>query len=265
MKRGRFAVACQNSPWPLVGLLAVAVLGVGCAKAHMYHTRSAPADVAPDDGVTVVLEHFSGEFSASKEDNFAGCIASAIRKVEPTVRIVPSDEFRRAAFPDLPPEEVGHQAWERLAADPAFRQRIAPLGVQYLITLSGTTTRAGLKFKAKCGHMACGMAFVEKYGEKRSFLDATVIALRQGSKVGRVDAFAYSQTGSGLVILPLPLYLPSAPTESRVCRELGKGVAAVLAGEKPPAETKAGQLEDRIREGWTRAKTEDQGDRKSVV
>ncbi len=59
------------------------------------------------------------------------------------------------------------------------------------------------------------------------------------------------------MILPLPLYVPSR-TETRVCRELGKGVAALLAVEKPPGEIQAEQFKEEIREEWTRTKGEDQ-------
>jgi hypothetical protein len=212
----------------------LAVLGVGCTKADMYAYRSHPTDLAPDEGVTVVLEQFSGEFSGSKEDKFIGCITSAIRKVHPTVRIVPSDEFRQAAFPDLPPEEVGHRSWEQLADDPALRQRIAPLGLHYLIALSGGTTQNMKSFIAVSGMYGAPMYGVD-VGDKKSSLHATIIDLKQGSRVGHVAAFAQSQSRSGWLFLP-PFYMPSAPTETRVCRELGKGVAKFLAGEKLPEE-----------------------------
>jgi len=257
MKRDISLKAYQNRRELLLGLLAVTVLGVGCTKAHMYHTRLAPTDLAPDDGVTVLLDQFSGEFSGSKENKFIGCITKAIRKVHPTVRIVPPNKFRQAAFPDLSPEEVGHRSWEQLANDPAVRQRVAPLGVHYLITLSGGTTQ-NMKFILDSAGTVGALMYGADFGGRQSSLNATVIDLKQGSEVGRVNASAYNKTRSGWLILPLPFYVPSAATETRVCEELGEGVAAVFAGEKPSAEMKAEQLEDRIREGWTRTKTEDQ-------
>ncbi len=251
-------MAHQNSRWLLFWLASLAVAGVGCTKAHMSHNLSAPIDLAPKDAVTVVLDQFSGEFSTWKEDKFVGCITKAIRKAHPTVRIVPPDEFRQAAFPDLPPEEVqaGDRSWKQLAGDPAVRQRVAPLDVHYLITLSGETIQ-NLKFGLHGDFNAAALGFIGEPGDRTSSLEATVIDLKQGSEAGRLHAWAYNIARTGWIILPFPFYVPSR-TETRVCRELGEGVAAMLAVEKPPGEVKAEPLEEEIREEWKRTKDEDQ-------
>ena len=229
------AYTVQNSRRLLFGALAMTFLGVGCTKAAMYDTRFTPTDLAPEDAVTVVLSQFSGEFSAAKEAKFVRCITKAIHKAHPTVRIVPPDEFRQVAFPDLTPEEIQSGDWEQLGEDPAFQQRIAPLGVHYLITLSGGTTQ-DLKFKA-VGFPGVGgaLGYEGKPGDRHSRLEATVIDLKQGSYVGRLEVDAYNTTYIGWGFIPMPFYI-SAPTETRACSELAKGVAKFLAGEKLPGE-----------------------------
>ena len=248
-------MAYQNSQRLLFGLLAVTVLGVGCTKAAMYDTRFTPTDLAPEDAVTVVLSQFSGEFSAAKEAKFVRCITKAIHKAHPTVRIVPADEFRQAAFPDLTPEEIprGDWTWEQLGEDPAFQQRIAPLGLHYLIAVSGGTTQ-DLKLRLE-GSIAGGA--LTYMGDRHSRLEATVIDLKQGSTAGRLEVDAYSKGRVGWTILPFPAYV-SAPTETRACSELGEAVTTFLAGEKPPEEMKAEQFEEKIREEWKKTKGEDQ-------
>ncbi len=241
-----------------VAFLAFAVLGVGCTKAHMSHNLLAPIDLASKDAVTVVLDQFSGEFSASKEAKFFDCVTEAIHKVHPTVRIITPDDFRHVAFPDVALDEIlsADRSWEQMARDPAFRQQIAPLDVHYLITLSGETTEDAKLFTARSGAYSA-LIYGQDLGDRRSSLTATVINLKQGSVAGSFHAHAYNIMRTGWMILPLPLYVPSR-TETRVCRELGKGVAALLAVEKPPGEIQAEQFKEKIREEWTRTKGEDQ-------
>ncbi len=52
--------------------------------------------------------------------------------------------------------------------------------------------------------------------------------------------------------------MPPPATEARACEELGKGVAAALAVEKPPGEMKTEKLEEEIREEWKEAEGEEQ-------
>jgi len=109
---------------------------------EVYVNRLAATAIESGDAVTAVLEEFSGEFSSSKEDKVFSCITEAIREEHPTVRIVPSDDFRHTAFPDLTPEEVSSELLDiaSLVEQPEFQERIAPLGIRYLILAWGGTT-----------------------------------------------------------------------------------------------------------------------------
>ncbi len=94
----------------VVGLLTLTVLGVGCSTGnyHSWHVedRKAPTGIAPPKPVTVVLDHSAEEFSLEEEEEITSCISEAMRSAHPTLQVIPPDEFRRTAFPDLAPEEV---------------------------------------------------------------------------------------------------------------------------------------------------------------
>jgi len=211
----------------------LAVLGVGCTKADMTHTRFTPTDLAPKDAITVIFfDHPWGEeYSAILEERVAGCIRDGLENTHPTVRIVPPEKFRQAAFPGLPPEEIppGHWPWDQLVDDPAFRERIAPLGLHYLIAVSGGTRTDWIYSGGFLGPFFT----LDNRLKRHSRLQATVLDLKQGSKAGGFWVDAYDKVGTLI-----------APTETRACRELGEGVAKFLAGEKPPEETEAEQLEE---------------------
>ncbi len=109
---------------------------------EVYVNRLAPTEIESHDLVTVVLDESSGTFSLAKEEKLVGCIIEAVHAEHPTVRIVPSDDFRHTAFPDLTPEEVSSELLDiaSLVEQPEFQERIAPLGIRYLILAWGGTT-----------------------------------------------------------------------------------------------------------------------------
>ncbi len=104
--------------------------------------RLAPTEIESHDLVTAVLDESPGTFSLLEGEKVVGCITEAIHEKHPTVRIVPPDEFRRTAFPDLTPEEVSSELLDiaLLVEQPEFQERIAPLGIRYLILAWGVWT-----------------------------------------------------------------------------------------------------------------------------
>ncbi len=104
--------------------------------------RLAPTEIESHDLVTAVLDESSGRFSLPEGEKVVGCITEAIHEKHPTVQVVPPDEFRRTAFPDLTPEEVSSELLDiaSLVEQPEFQERIAPLGIRYLILAWGVTT-----------------------------------------------------------------------------------------------------------------------------
>jgi hypothetical protein len=253
---GRKVLRHQSLGKLTVAFLAFAVLGVGCTKAAMYDTRFTPTDLALKDAITVIqVQSGEQEYSDKLEKKVVGYIKDALEDSHPTVRVVPPEEFRQVAFPDLTPEEIprGDWTWEQLLEDPAFRERIAPLGLHYLIAVSGGTTQV-LKLRLEGSIAGGALAYI---GDRHSRLGATVIDLIQGSNAGHLEVDAKNTTTVGWMILPFPFY-SSAPTETRACSELGEAVTTFLAGEKPPEEMKAEQFEEKIPEEWKKTKGEDQ-------
>ncbi len=129
----------SKSGWLAVGLLAVAVMGIGCSTARIRFNRDASTGLAPDTAITVLLDPWERS-AIFFEKRVSGCIQDALEDTHPAVRVIGPGEFRLAAFPELTPEEIppGDWSWRELTGDPTFRQRIAPLGVRYLIVVSVT-------------------------------------------------------------------------------------------------------------------------------
>lgn len=234
--------------WPLsrgesrslaVGLLGMAWLWVGCTKAELSQIRKSPTGIAPDEAVAVVLDRFSNEFSLDKEDEFAGCIGEAIHQDHPNLLIVPPAEFRRVAFPDLAPQATpsSPEYLALLVDHPQFRERIASLGIRYLISVYGRTVQSTKTSEFRCGG---GYGGVGCFGvwtwDRESRLAASVLDLKETRAAGEVQV---STSGRPWLVyvgsvppFGIPLGLP-AFTETRACRELGEAVAKFLAGGNP--------------------------------
>ena len=235
----------ENSGWLIVILLTLSVLGVGCTKSYMNHTRLAPTDLAPEDAITVIqVQSGEQEDSDEVEGKVLRCIKNTLWDTYRTVRVIPPDEFRRVAFPDMTPAQILSSdtsgEWDQLTKDPTLAGRIAPLGIRYLITVSGQTTTQNWKFDAASS--GYGGAWWMTW-DRHSALHATIIDLKQGREAGTVDA---SVLGHGTwVYPPVPLIFPVA-TEGPACIRLAEEVIKFLTGEKPPDEMKKQEQQEQF-------------------
>lgn len=232
-----------------IGLLATGLLWVGCTTVQVREVREIRAGIEPHEGVTIVplilawvpprpldkakaWEPFEERAGA---DEIADCIGKVIRRAYPTLRIVPRDEFRRAAFPDLDPEAAPKSPdYLTLLLDhPVFRERIAPLGVRYLIFVGGRTEQqhnwGGIECGAGYGGAACLGVVV---WDRTSRLAASILDLKQTRSAGEMHAAASGHPWLAILGI-LPLGLP-AFTESRACEDLGGNIARFLAGGNSP-------------------------------
>ncbi|MFQ5992599.1 MAG: hypothetical protein ACE5NA_09210 [Nitrospiraceae bacterium] len=191
----------------VVGLLALTVMGIGCSRSYVSQSRSRPTGLAPDHAIAVVLNEDYPEY----EEQLVLCVRRALQDHHPTVQVIPPDEFRHVASSDLIPDEISSgRSWRKLAADPAFREHIAPLGLPYLISVSRYTETRSLP---------CPMC---QRVDRVTNLRAEVLDFKSGTVAGSVKILTV-----GRAYVPFTLAL----TETQACKELGKAVAKFIAGE----------------------------------
>jgi hypothetical protein len=218
----------------LLGLLTAAFLWGGCTTALVREVRETPTGIEPGAAIAFV---FSREFSLAgqpvQEKEIIGCISGAVRKAHPTLRIVPPEEFRRAVFFDLAPEAAPNnpEYFALLLDHPTFRERVAPLGIRYLISVVGGTEQT-----AEVGVIPLPPAALigGAVWDRKSRLTASILDLKQARTSGEVRA---SASGSSwfVFVLPLPIMIGApAFTESKACGDLGEAVAKFLADEGAP-------------------------------
>ena len=234
MKRDMSLLGYQNRRHLLFWLVSLAVVGVGCTKTHKYANRYFPTNPGPDDAITIVLDQLPAEEDATSteelEANMVGCIRDELEDTHPTLRMVAPDELRRVAFSDLTPEEIRLSDWSW--DDPLFQERIAPLGLRYLIRVTVSEWKDKPKF----------IPFL--WAQKRhATMRADIVDLMHTRMAGSIDAAANNSTAAGIVVaggggmaVAFPwVQFPSTPRK-HACSKLGEGIAEILTREELPQE-----------------------------
>jgi len=90
--------------------------------------------VAPDDGVAVVASDKSTDFIVDAEV----CVSKVLKEAFPSLRVISSDDFNRAAFPARASGTTvrGPSDFILLLKDNGFRERVKPLSIHYLILIT---------------------------------------------------------------------------------------------------------------------------------
>jgi len=115
-----------------------------------------------------------------------------------------------------------------------FRERIASLGIRYLIHMRGETVQTGKAEAGAIGGPGAAVLVIGGSWDRNTRLSASILDLKQSSEAGSVTASATGRPWF-FAVLPSPLILGMpAFTESKACGEMGKALARFLAGEKPP-------------------------------
>jgi hypothetical protein len=216
-----------KSRWLSIGLL----LAAGCTTAHVQAARQIPTLIEPHDSVAIVVSHDATDLASEA----VGCISKALKEAFPALRTVSPEEFHKAAFPDIPLEMAPRASIyvPLLLNDPTFRVRIAPLDLQYLISVQGKTDQKGETFAGGAGGGGGAVTWFGWSGDRNSKVTASVLDLKQRSPSGEIKATASGKPWFvcvGLLVFCAPLGAP-AFTEAKACSEIGLAVAKFLAGE----------------------------------
>jgi len=217
--------------------LATVLLAVGCTTSQVLGVRDVPpVGIGPEEAIAVLLRQFPGKFSAefiATEKEIVSCMSDSIHKALPTLQIIPPDDVRRAAFPDLAPEEIplSPESLTVLLEGSDFRERMAQMHVRYLIIVEGHTKQRAEPFIA-------GTPYAGAFGvavPRRAHLSASLVDLKEDwrreatvTTTGRAWFGIVGGGGEGGAMV-LPIVVPAFP-ESRACGDLGEALAQWLAG-----------------------------------
>lgn len=205
----------------------------GCSTTGSPVASQGPGDPGANgsagESVTVLLNYFGLEGRAI-EGELVGCIRDGIRRAHPALRVVPPDEFRRLAFPDMAPDAAPRspQYLGILLDNATFRERIAPLNLHYLVAIGGEThvKETGGAVAGAAPGPGGAFLFGAWVWKRDTRLVASILDLKQGGSAAEMNTTARG-TAWLVLIQGLPLGAP-AFTEAKACAALGNKVARYL-------------------------------------
>jgi len=235
----------------LLALLIISLGGGGCTTAWVQERRLAPTGLAPQDAIAIILTApVKDEHLSELESPVTGCVQSALAQVQADIRIVPGQEFRKLAFPDLTANQIpsGYFAWQRLLREPAFFQKIAPLDLRYVLAVDTEQGRrlTEVKWNAVTSMLSGPGPSLSASWDNEVLLETIVVDAKHRRVAGAVHAYAKGNSGAGLslVTFPMPLLLPHGMPSfpfGAACRGLGDKLATFLA-DKNEQQAQAAQM-----------------------
>ena len=221
----------------LAAFLFSAALLSACTTGVVTQSREASTGLGAGEAIAFIFERqFSMEAQRVDETEIIGCISEAVGKAHPTLRIVLPDDFRRTVFPGIAPEAAPYKPeyFELLLDHPTFNERVAALGIRYLISVGGATEQTGGPGAGAVGGPGTAVLIIAGSWDRKTSLTASVLDLQQKRIAGKLEA---SATGHPwvLIVFPSPLMIGApAFTESKACEELGQAVAKFVTSEETP-------------------------------
>jgi hypothetical protein len=229
------------------GLLAMTWLWAGCTTAQVQATRQIHTRIETHEPVAIVVSPETTEVTSDA----VGCISKVLRERFPNLRIVLPDEFHKLAFPDVALELAPRALiyLPLLLNDPAFRARITPLDLRYLISVQGKTDQKAKPFFGGAGGYGGAVTWFGAEWDRKSNVTASILDLKQDTGAGEIRASAEGKPWFvciGLLIMCAPFGAP-AFTEAKACDEIGTAVAKFLAGEGANEPSK--EVKESVQEG----------------
>jgi hypothetical protein len=222
----------------LAGVILVVVLG-RCLTSRSHIWQEGDTGIDPGEAITILIYRDFKAYeplNVMSENEVANCLSAPMKDVLPDLRIIPPDEFRQIAFPHLESEVAPvHPEYLTLLLDhPGFRDRMAKIGLRFIIVIGMRTENVDPEGLIACGasYGGAGCLGVVVW-DRASGLAASILDLKQAQQNVEMQASTTGKSGFAIVGF-LPLLFPSR-TEAPACADLGEGIARFLTGNHAPA------------------------------
>jgi hypothetical protein len=203
-----------------LGLLATAILWVGCSTAHVNVNPTRPAQIEFDEAVAILPRDASSSTTGAVK-----CISDAIRDNFPNMRFISKEELQEASGPEMSYLWTDH---------PEYGKRMAPLGLRYVITVvEQTVQQVNEPIVGAVGGPQAAVTVLGMTWDRQSFARAEVFDVKEGRRAGQLQG---SASGSpwvacvGALIFCAPVGVPSF-TEDRVCSQLSEAAVEFFSNE----------------------------------
>ncbi|MBL8270324.1 hypothetical protein [Steroidobacter sp.] len=234
-----------------IATLTPALLMSGCMTAKIEEMREAPTQISSHEAIVLLAKpHLEG---TGTEDKFLDCLERELvgetvsasvaerqragKAFEPRsnlakgpFQIYADHYFVDALYPWLEPSTApaNAQGFTTFLARPGVSERVAEMGVRYIVWVDGVTqkTDGGGSIACAAGPGGAGCLGLG-WWEKSSDYEATVWDLRQGISAGSLTTDVKGTSVMIGAIAPIPLI---APVQSTACDRLAGQLKQFLLG-----------------------------------
>ena len=204
----------------MVVVIAVAITmifasGTATAEQEIGNTRA-----SVDAGIALLGTPYEG----SQEPGRLDCLAKAIRREQPELIVIPSQQFRDFLFPYFEPSTVPKRVDDLalLLERPVVRSRVHDLGVRYLIFVTGATSTGEAHGALGCGvGYGGGGCFGFSRWEKVSSMAAIIWDLHTTKELEKAAVSATGHSSVVGIIFPIPII---ALTKREACNLMAKKI-----------------------------------------
>lgn len=209
----------------LVLLLATSA----CTTARIDVARHTERNVAGSEGIVILARQHDGGHDT--EESFMDCVTDELSDYSDSIRIFPEQDFVDSLFPwfEARTAPASLEALPALLNRPGVSERLAEIGVRYLVWVSGASERVD-----GGGGMSCavgpggGGCFGFVWWDTASDYEAAIWDLKQGESVGAVSADASGMSYVPALIIPVPMI---ARTQAAACKGLAEQLTEFLVGD----------------------------------
>lgn len=202
----------------VVVLLSLLALG-GCVTATVQEVREASTGMSEGDSI-VILGRRDRPSNDETELDFIDCVSANLGKGGTAVNVINEQQFRDAVFPWFEPRTAPVKTSDlpELMATPVLSQRLAEIGLRYLVWIDGSTVRTDAGGSMTCSVTTAGAGcFGFLSWENDSSYEASIWDLRSGNTVGRVSSDAIGTSYMPAIVVPLPFI---ARVQNSACTSL---------------------------------------------
>jgi hypothetical protein len=208
--------------------LVLVVALTSCTTARIDVARHGSTDIDAHLGVVVLARQHDG--GQDTEESFMDCVTEALSEGETPISLYPEQDFVDALFPWFEPRiaPATPEALPTLLKRPGVEEKLAAIGVRYLVWVDGSSERVdgggGMSCAVGPGGGGC-LGFV--WWDTASDYEAVIWDLRGGESLGAVSADASGMSYVPALIVPLPLI---ARTQAAACKGLAEQLRGLMNG-----------------------------------
>ncbi len=209
----------------IAGLLAA------CATSRIEELRHTGTHLTKDESVVILPR--KQHMGQGTEQNFIQCLNETLEEGNKPLKIYRERAFIDKLFPWFEPRTAPSslEALSQLLNRPKVSERIAEIGVRYLVWVDGYTDSddGGGSMGCAVGPPLGGGCFGFMWWDKDSAYEASIWDLRHAESVGTISANVSGKSFMPAVIVPIPLI---SRTQGIACNGLAKQLKEFLTTEK---------------------------------